>query len=305
MDNLFDPLTRREALRRAAMLAGGVMAAPLLAGCPRPGTEGAVGEGTAARAAGTAQPGRPVGLQLYSVRHQLEPDAAGTLQQVAQIGYNQVETYDTQNINADEFGAVLRRNGLVTPSGHFGIDALRQNLDASLAVAQALGQRWVIVPWLVEGERNQAGYSRVAADLNRFGQATRERGLRVAYHNHEFEFERLEGGRSGMDILLAETDPALVDFELDLFWTVHAGHDPLEFLTRHQGRMPLWHVKDMADIRGEKRMVPVGQGEIDFGQLFARAEELGLQHFYVEHDDPEDPTAFLRTSYQHVSQLLS
>jgi sugar phosphate isomerase/epimerase len=306
MDDRFDALTRREALKWTALLLGGMVAVPALAGCSGPETEGASGErAAAAPAAGTAQPGQPIGVQLYTVRDRMQQDVAATLASIAQIGYREVETAGLYDLSAEQFRALLDQHGLASPSGHYPIQALRENLDATLATAQALGQRWVIVPWLGEEERTAEGYRRVAAELNRFGQTARERGLRVAYHNHEFEFAPLPGGRTGFDILLEETDPDLVDFELDLFWATHAGVDPMELITRHSGRFPIWHVKDMADIRGAKRMVPVGQGEIDFGRLFAQAEQLGLRHFFVEHDNPEDPVAFLRTSYQHVSQLLT
>lgn len=304
MDNLFDTLTRREALRRAAMLAGSVMAAPLLAGCPRPGTEGAVGEGTAAGAAGAAQPGRPIGVQLYTVRDRMEQDVAATLASVAQIGYREVETAGLYDLSAEQFRALLDQHGLASPAGHFPIQALRENLDGTLATAQTLGQQWVIVPWLDEAERTPEGYRRVATELNRFGTAARDRGMRAAYHNHEFEFASLAGGRTGYDILLEETDPALVDFELDLFWATQARHEPVDLFARQSGRFPLCHVKDMADVQGGQRMVAVGEGEIDFRRIFAQAEQAGLRHYFVEHDNPEDSLVSIRTSFQHVSQLL-
>ncbi|HEV2130246.1 MAG TPA: sugar phosphate isomerase/epimerase, partial [Longimicrobiaceae bacterium] len=227
------------------------------------------------------------------------------LQQVAEIGYDEVETAGLYDLSPEQFRARLDRYGLVSPAGHYPIQALRENLETTLAAAQTLGQRWVVVPWLDEGERTAEGYRRVAAELNRFGQAARERGLRVAYHNHEFEFAPLEGGTTGYDILLAETDPELVDFELDLFWATQAGRDPVEIFAGHPGRFPLWHVKDMADIQGQQRMVAVGEGEIDFRRIFAHAEQAGLRHFFIEHDNPEDSLASIRRSYEHVRQLLS
>ncbi len=307
MENRFPAVTRREALRRAALLVGGAIAAPTLAACRGPGAEDAAVERPGiAPAAGTGQPRRAIGLQLYTVRDRMEQDVAATLASVAEIGYNEVETHALFGLSPEQFRELLDRHGLVSPSGHYPIPDLRENLDTIFATAQTLGQQWVIVAWLPESERTPAGYRRVAADLNRFATAARERGLRMAYHNHEWEFEPVAGGRTGYDILLEETDPALLDFELDLFWAVHAGHDPLELMASHPNRQfPLWHVKDMADIEGEQRMVAVGQGDIDFARKFAQAEERGLRHFFVEHDNPADSLASIRTSYQHVRQLLS
>jgi sugar phosphate isomerase/epimerase len=260
---------------------------------------------SACATAGAAQGGRldRVGVQLYTVRDRMQQNVPQTLQQVAAIGYREVETAGLYNLTPQQFRAELDRAGLVSPAGHNPITALRDNLETTLATAQTLGQRWVVVPWLDQAERNPAGYRRLAQDLNRAGTAARERGLRVGYHNHEFEFDVLEGGRSGYDILLAETDPALVDFELDLFWAVQAGHDPTTIFARHPGRFPLCHVKDMADIGGAQRMVEVGRGEIDFARIFGQAQQAGLRHFFVEHDNPDNSMESIRNSFQHLQQL--
>ncbi len=112
------------------------------------------------------------------------------------------------------------------------------------------------------------------------GESCREAGLRFGYHNHDFEFETIDG-QIPFDVLLDETDPGLVDFELDLFWITKGGEDPLRYFERYPGRFTLCHVKDMA-AGGE--MVDVGAGGIDFAAIFARAEQAGLKHFFVEHD---------------------
>lgn len=244
-----------------------------------------------------------IGVQLYTVRDRMERDVEATLRDVAALGYREVETAGLFERTPGEFRAILDRHGLSSPAGHVPIDALRQNLDATLSAAQTLGQRWAVVPWLAEAERTPEGYRRVAADLNRFGRAAAERGMRVAYHNHEWEFAPLAGGGTGYDILLADTDPALVDMELDLFWAVHAGQDPIALFAAHPGRFPLCHVKDMVGIGGERRMVAVGEGEIDFAAIFARSEEAGLVHFFVEHDHPPDSLASIRQGIEHLRGL--
>jgi sugar phosphate isomerase/epimerase len=265
-----------------------------------------LGSGCAANGytADGAASGERIGVQLYTVRDRLEKDFAGTMEQVAAVGYREVEFAGYYDRTPEQVRVLLDRLDLTAPSTHVGLDIVRKNLDQTLSAAQIIGHRYVIVPWIEESLRNAEGYRQLAAELNRYGAAARERGIRFGYHNHEFEFLPLTGGQTGMDILLAETDPALVDFELDLFWTVKAGRDPVEVFARHPGRFPLWHVKDMADVRGAQRMVEVGTGGIDFGRIFANAAKSGLRHFFVEHDEPADSLASLRTSYQNLKRIL-
>ena len=284
-----DHLDRRTFL---GVLAGGIAGLGIL-GCNEPPAEAA------------APWVRRPGVQLYTVRSLMERDVAGTLAAVAETGYREVETAGLFGMTPAAFRVSLDSAGLVSPAAHTPIEALRQSLDASLDSARTLGQEWVVVPWLAEGERTPDGYRRVAAELNRFGAAARERGLRVGYHNHDFEFEELPGGARGYDILLAETDPALVDIELDLFWAVKAGQDPVALFERAPGRFPLCHVKDMADRGGTEAQVPVVAGEIDFGRIFAHADEAGLRHYFVEEDNPADPLQSIRSSYAHLQQLTA
>ncbi|MBR9990777.1 MAG: sugar phosphate isomerase/epimerase [Gemmatimonadetes bacterium] len=244
-----------------------------------------------------------LGVQLYTVRGAMEQDVAATLGEVAAVGYREVETAGLFDLSPEQFRAALDAAGLVSPAGHFPIDAIREQPEATLVVARTLGQQWIVVPWLDPAERDAAGYQRLADDLNAFGAAARDAGIRVAYHNHDFEFEPLGDGRTGFDLLLSGTDPSLVDLELDLFWAVKGGHDPIALFAAHPGRFALCHVKDMADIAGSQEMVAVGEGEMDFAGIFAHAGQAGLQHYFVEHDNPSDPVASIRTSFEHLRQL--
>lgn len=244
-----------------------------------------------------------IGLQLYTVRDRMRQDVPVTLQAVAEIGYREVETAGLFDLTPERFRAALDRAGLVSPAGHVAIEAVRKHPGALLAGARTLGQRWLVVPWVAEEERTLAGYRGLAGDLNRFAAAAREEGLRVAYHNQDFEFLPLEDGPTGYAVLLAETDPALVDMELDLFWAVKAGRDPVALFTGHPGRFPLCHVKDMTDIHGAQEMVAVGEGEIGFARIFGHSEQAGLRHYFVEHDNPRDSLASIRASYAHLRRL--
>lgn len=244
-----------------------------------------------------------IGVQLYTVRSRMQDDVAQTLAAVAEIGYQEVETAGIYGLTPEQFRAELDRVGLVSPAGHYGLDALRRDLNETLATVETLGQQWVIVPSLGGSDRTAEGYRRIGDEFNRYAAAALERGLRFAYHNHDFEFEPLGGGEIGYDLLLAGTDPALVDMELDLFWAIKGGHDPIDLFERHPGRFPLCHVKDMADVQGEQRMVDVGEGEVDFAAIFAHANVAGLEHYIVEHDNPGDPLASIQSSYEYLRDM--
>lgn len=265
---------------------------------------GACGSGGPAPSPATA--GRRlerIGLQLYTVRMRLAEDFSGTLEAIARLGYREVETAGLHGHPAEHVRAEFDRLGLVSPAAHVPIDSFRADLDAVFAEAHTLGQQWVVVPYLGEGERTLEGFRGVAAELNAFGQAARDHGIRVGYHNHDFEFVPVDGDVTGFDILLRETDPELVDFELDLYWAVYAGRDPLQLFSQYPGRFALCHVKDMADMSGSRAMADVGQGQIDFAAIFARSEEAGLRHYFVEHDRPSDPLVSIENSVRYLSQL--
>jgi sugar phosphate isomerase/epimerase len=235
----------------------------------------------------------------------MRPDFEGTLAQIAAIGYKEVEPHDYFGRTPQEVRTLFDRLGLTSPSAHVGLARFRDDLPGLLDASTVIGHRYIVVPALDGSLRNPAGFRSVAADLNRWGAMARDRGIRVGYHNHDFEFAAIPGGGTGFEILLGETDPALVDFELDIYWAVKGGHNPLDLFARYPGRFPLWHVKDMSDRAGAQRMADVGAGEIDFRGIFAAREQAGLRHFFVERDDPTDSLASIRTSYTNLRRLLS
>lgn len=256
----------------------------------------------------TGSPIDRLGVQLYTLRDRFQTEVPGTLAAIAAIGYREVETAGLYDLTPAAFRAELDRNGLVSPAGHYGIADLRQNFDATLATAQTLGQKWVIVPSLSGDDRTPDGFRRVADELNRFGQIALQRGLRIGYHNHDFEFAAFNdpgsgASTNGFETLLSMTDEGLVDVELDIFWAVRGGEDPIALFRRYPGRFPLCHVKDMADIGGERRMTEVGSGEIDFAGIFDLSELAGLRHFFVEHDTPTDSLASVRSSYEYLRRV--
>ena len=259
------------------------------------------GAGLLARRMREVSPIAP-GIQLYTVRTLMSQDVAGTLESLARIGYREVELAGLHGHTPQAMRDALDRSGLSAPANHIGLPELRRDAPRVFAEARALGNRYVIVPWLDAHERETLpAYERLADELNEFGRAAKAAGVRLGYHNHDFELRPIDG-RVPYDTLLAGTDPQLVAMELDLFWLAKGGGDPVAYFTRHPGRFALVHVKDMS-ASGE--MVDVGRGTLDFRRVFAQAEAAGIRHAFVEHDEPADPIASARESYAALRDLLS
>lgn len=241
-----------------------------------------------------------IGLQLYTLRQLMERDVARTLESVAAVGYDEVEFAGYFNETPKRIRILLDAVGLIAPSSHVPLADLTKHPEQTFDAAEVVGHRYIVMPWLDPGDRRSLDdYRRVAAGLNRAGELAGARGVRVAYHNHDFELAPIDGVLP-YDILLSDTDPALVWFEMDFYWMTRGGGDPLAYFGRHPGRFHLCHLKDM-DRRGE--MADVGAGRIDFRKILHHRAEAGLRHFYVEHDHPADPPASIRASYQFLRSL--
>ena len=284
-------MNRRHFLTTAAGLGGVALVG---AGCARPGNE----EQPAADVA-PARTLPAVGLQLYTLATLMENDFEGTIRQVAEIGYDEVEFAGYYDRDPADVRGLLDELGLGAPAAHVPIDALKADLEGVLDAAGTLGHRYIVCPWLAEDQRSIAQYYEHARFFNEVGGACQERGMHFAYHNHDFEFFEAKGIMP-YDLLLGETDPALVLMELDLYWIAVGGQDALEYFAAHPGRFPLCHVKDMAD---DGSITTVGAGTLDFAPIFADSGQAGLQHYFVEHDWPEDPIGTITQGYAHVSTL--
>jgi sugar phosphate isomerase/epimerase len=241
-----------------------------------------------------------VGLQLYTMRSVMREDFEGTLKSVAEVGYREVEFAGYYDRTPGEIRSLLADLALDAPATHVSLNQLRDELGPAIELARAVGHRYLVVPSLPQPQRSRLDFYREVGNLfNRAGERCREAGLALAYHNHAFEFEPIDG-RIPYDVLLESTEPGLVTMELDLYWIKRGGHDPLAYFDRYPGRFALCHVKDMDESGG---MRPVGGGVIDFAAIFARSDEAGLKHYIVEHDNPESPIDSIRESYHYLAGL--
>jgi sugar phosphate isomerase/epimerase len=258
-----------------------------------------------------------VGLQLYTVRELMKQDFDTTVAGVAKIGYKEVEFAGYFGKSPKQVRATLDSNGLTSPSAHHPIEALESKLAEIIDGANVIGQKFLVCPYLEAKMRTAEGYKHLAESCNQIGETAQKAGLQLCYHNHSFEFEKVDGldGKLPFDYLLAQTDPKRVKIEMDLCWMTVAGQDPIAYFNKYPGRFPLVHAKDWTSESGGSRdyegavghpvtghMTNVGSGSIDWKKLFAQSSKAGIKHYFVENDDAkslDDP----RASYEYLAKL--
>jgi sugar phosphate isomerase/epimerase len=246
--------------------------------------------------------GGPVGIQLYAVKDAMQTDPAATLRAIREIGFGEVETAGLARLSARQFRTLLDDTGLKCPSAHLPFDSGEP--AALFEQAHVLGAQYAasgsLRAALFEGRPPPPGMSldeahRTAELANRLGEQARRAGLQYAYHNHNFEFAPQGDGAVGYDVLLRETDPQLVKFEIDCGWMVLGGRDPREYFARYPQRFPMIHVKDFlpaathgraADAPPDHPGAELGRGMIDYGPILAAAEKSGLKHYFAEQEGP-------------------
>ena len=261
-----------------------------------------------------------ISVQLYTLRDQLGRDLAGSLEELAEIGYTRVEHAGFVGRTAAQFKAALDAAGLRATSGHAGIpqpwnaDAWKRTLDD----AAIIGNKYIVHAFFGLGAngpiRDAAVYRAFAEDLNKAGALARQAGLKFGYHNHHLEFVRQNGtDRTGFDILTSHTDPRLVHLEVDLYWAWRGAADPVDLIHRHRGRIRQVHVKDLKVDTSNFTNAPFedpGAGIIDFKRIFRLAREAGLDEYIVERDDagtpprtPEQALDTARVGYEFLRGL--
>jgi sugar phosphate isomerase/epimerase len=249
-----------------------------------------------------------IGLQLYTVRDNLEENLIATMQQVAAIGYTYLEAAGYNNglfygRSPRDFRQMAEDLGMRVVSSHVAVS--EQDLGRIVEAHAALGVEYMVIPYLAAEERRNAGdYRRLASKMNENGIFSRMADIRLGYHNHDFEFLPMEG-TCGYDILLQETDPSLVSFEADLYWMYKAGVNPLKYFSKHPGRFELWHVKDM-DNTPAKGFTEVGKGILPYIKLFEAMPKIGVKYFFVEQDECEtDPLESIKISYKYLEEIVN
>lgn len=287
-------ITRRSFLSQAGLLGTGLILAPQLA---------------------HAKTKAVAGLQLYTLREQLPGDVKGTIAKVAKAGYSEVEVYGFSKakgffgFSVNEFSRILKDNGLKTPSGHYNMDALlssgsMEEVDAAIDTANMLGHRYITLPYVNAKFRQKAAdIHAIAEKVNKAAERIKKAGLKMVYHNHDFEFIPVEGVTL-YDVLLKETDASLVDFELDIYWAARVAQDPVALFKKHPGRFPLVHVKDM-DKKDDKQTTEVGKGKIDFKRIFKEAKLAGIKHYIIEQEGfTIDPFVSITESCHYLKNVL-
>lgn len=258
---------------------------------------------------------KTIGLQLYTLRDQVSKDLKSTIARIAQIGYKNVETFGYSNgkyfgLSTTDFAAIFAQNNLKTPSGHYTLpDYLSKgdedDLKRAVGDCGPLKHDFFVVPYLVESLRTSLDdYKRLADRLNKAGEVVKGAGMRLAYHNHNFEFKDWGGGKTGYDILLTQTDAKLVNFEMDIYWVSKAGVDPVKLIQANPGRFKMWHVKDM-DSSADKSFTEVGTGVINYKEIFKYKKLSGMEHFFVEQDQIKiDPYESISKSLEYIKNNL-
>lgn len=236
-----------------------------------------------------------MGLQLFTVRDAMKSDAVSTLKKISELGYQDLETYgfDAEalkyyGLDAAAFKRLLTDNQLSTSSGHYDLflyldksaDALKKYVDQCIKGAHAIGQRYITWPWLTPESRTIEKFKLLADRLNLIGEQVTKSGLGFAYHNHDFEFID-HNGENGYDIIMKNTDPALVKLQIDLYWVMHSSKlSPVELFNKQPGRFVMWHIKDMDKV--SRDYTELGNGSIDYTVILPEASHAGLQLYFLE-----------------------
>ncbi len=264
-------MNRREFIQRSSITAAGLVAVPSFLKAAQKGKA------------------KALGLQLYTLRDTIVQDPKGILQKVASYGYQELEAYSYSDgkifgMDYTEFCNYAKSLKMKVTSGHYGFDLIKGDTwKKAVDDAKKNGQDFMVVPYLQESDRKTIDqYKTICANLNAAGEVCNAAGVRFQYHNHAFEFDTIEG-QIPYDVMLKELDPKKVGMELDLFWVVNAGKDPVKYFEAYPGRFEQWHIKDM-NKADKMKNTAIGSGKIDFKNLLTKAKLAGLKHAYVEQE---------------------
>ena len=258
-----------------------------------------------------------IGIQLWSVRHAMEKNPIETLKVLAGIGYTDIECTgynegEIYGMSISDFKSVLDDLGLTMQSCH--VKTGNENPEQKRTMINdwegfckdnaEVGAKSVVCGYFFEDERQTIDdYKKHAELFNKCGEVAKQYGLTFAHHNHDFEFMPLDG-QVPYDLLLNETDPNFVSFEMDHYWTKKGGVSSIDYINKFPGRFPVWHIKDMDDTE-EQFFTEVGRGIIDYAEIFKSQEKSGLQYFYVEQDEFKNyqPLESVKVSYDYLKKM--
>jgi sugar phosphate isomerase/epimerase len=245
-----------------------------------------------------------ISLQLYTVREETARDMPATLRRISEIGYPAVEFAGFGGLSTEDLSTILDDLSLRASGAHVPFDSWETDPEAIITDMHTLGCAHAILPMAPpEQHRDESAVASLAGSLNRWGELCRQEGLTLSYHNHDFEFAPL-GGTTMWDVLVRETDPEVVYFELDLYWVRYGGADPGPLLSDLGDRIPLVHLKDMDP--GEQRSdLPVGEGTMPWNRLLEAADASGVEWYVAEQDNPKDALEDVRFSLRHLRELAS
>lgn len=234
---------------------------------------------------------KPIGIQLWTVKDFMEKDAKGTIEKLSKMGYTAIESYggDYFKFGPKDFKKLVEDNGMkllsahTAPSKNKPTDPTPPDFQKSIDHAQEAGLKYIVMPWINESSiQTEDDCKRTADYFNLFGEASKKAGAQFLYHNHDFEFRKV-GDKSIYEHFISNSDPKLVNFEMDIYWVVSGGENPVSLFKKYPNRFPLWHVKDMAKM--EKKSTEIGNGRIDFKPIFSCAKLAGLECPVVEQED--------------------
>jgi sugar phosphate isomerase/epimerase len=231
----------------------------------------------------------PIALQMYTLRNETEKDFTGTLEKVAELGYEGVELAGYGGYKAGKLKEVLDDIGLKAASSHIPLPELRNATEKMIEDQKILGSRYVVCPYLAPEERTEKDYIQLINDLNEIGEKCAGEGISLCYHNHDFELTALSDGRSAMETILEETNPDWVKAEFDIYWLTFAGEKPVEWLERYKSRSPLVHLKDMTT-DGQRFFAELGTGGVDLEPVLSFGNRSGnVDWWIVEQDECRNP----------------
>ena len=285
-----------------------------------------------------------MGIQLFSVPKMLSEDFTGAIKMLSKLGYKELELFGPFDFSTDKakksweavtpmlgfsgsgyFGKgikevkkILADHGLKTPAMHTDFDTLQNRMDKLGEAAHILGQKYVTLPAIPqEFRKNIDDYKRIADTFNKIGESAKKNGVKFGYHNHGYGIKPMDG-KIGLDIIFENTDPNLVFFEMDVFWTTAGGADPIEYLNKYPKRYKMLHIKDMTEKKqfsgdgGDASqwiplfpfMASAGEGVLDIKGIIKKAKEIGVEHYFVEQDMVASPEIALKSSLDYLKSKI-